>query len=102
MVARSRYRRYFQTLPADVQADVYARMRELVEEERAYCDEGNYAHMAQILTSIALGTFSPKPRDTWRRAWLMLVMAPSRAFSCRRMFLMRVELSDDTSVAVLM
>ena len=54
MVARSRYRRYFQTLPADVQQDVYARVRELVEEERAYCDEGSYAHMAQILTSIAL------------------------------------------------
>lgn len=54
MVARSRYRRYFPTLPADVQADVYARMRELVEEERAFCDEGNYAHMAQILASIAL------------------------------------------------
>ena len=54
MVARSRYRRYFQTLPADVQQDVYARVRKLVEEERAYCDEGNYAHMAQILTSIAL------------------------------------------------
>ena len=29
-------------------------MRELIGEERAYCDEGNYAHMAQILTSIAL------------------------------------------------
>jgi len=54
MVARSRYRRYFPTLPADVQQDVYARMRELIEEENAFCDEGNYAHMAQILTSIAL------------------------------------------------
>jgi len=32
-VARSRYRRYFQTLPADVQQDVYACVRELVEEE---------------------------------------------------------------------
>ena len=54
MVAQSRYRRYFPTLPADVQQDAYARVRELVEEERAYCDEGNYAHMTQILTSIAL------------------------------------------------
>lgn len=34
MAAQSRYRRYFPTLPADVRADVYARMRELVEEER--------------------------------------------------------------------
>lgn len=54
MVAQSRYRRYFPTLPADVQQDVYARMRELIEEENAFCDEGNYAHMAQILTSVAL------------------------------------------------
>lgn len=54
LVAASRYRRYFPTLPADVQDDVCSRIGELMEEERAYCDEGNYAHMAQILTSIAL------------------------------------------------
>ncbi len=30
------------------------RIRELIEEEKAYCDKGNYKHMAQILTSIAL------------------------------------------------
>ena len=54
MVAASRYQNYFPTLPKDVQRDVYARMRELLEEEKTYCDKGNYAHMAQILTSIAL------------------------------------------------
>lgn len=54
LVAESRYQRYFPTLPAEVQSDTFARMRELLEEERAYCDKGNYAHMAQILTSIAL------------------------------------------------
>ena len=54
MVAASRYQNYFPTLPKDVQRDVYARMRELLEEEKAYCDKGNYAHMAQFLTSIAL------------------------------------------------
>jgi len=54
MVAWSRYRHYFPTLPADVQQDVYARMRGLIEEENAFCDEGNYDHMAQILTSISL------------------------------------------------
>ena len=54
MVARSRYRRWFPTLPADVQADVYVRMGELLQEESHYCDKGNYDHMAQILTSIAL------------------------------------------------
>ena len=54
MVAASRYQNYFPTLPKDVQRDVYARMRELLEEEKTYCDKGSYAHMAQILTSIAL------------------------------------------------
>ena len=54
LVAVSRYQNWFPTLPKDVQRDVYARMRELLEEEKAYCDKGNYAHMAQILTSIAL------------------------------------------------
>lgn len=54
LVAISRYQRFFPTLPADVQADTFARMRELIKEESVYCDKGNYAHMAQILTSIAL------------------------------------------------
>ena len=54
MVAASRYQNYFPTLPKDVQRDVYARMWELLEEEKTYCDKGNYAHMAQILTSIAI------------------------------------------------
>ena len=54
MVAISRYQNYFPTLPKNVQRNVYARMRELLEEEKTYCDKGNYAHMAQILTSIAL------------------------------------------------
>lgn len=54
MVAISRYRNYFPTLPKDIRQEVYARMRELLEEEKQYCDKGNYEHMAQILTSIAL------------------------------------------------
>ncbi len=54
LVAASRYRNYFPTLPAGVRKDTYARMRELLEEEREYCDRGNYKHMAQILTSVAL------------------------------------------------
>ena len=54
LVAVSRYQKYFPNLPASIQLDVYARMNELLEEEKAYCDKGNYSHMAQILTSIAL------------------------------------------------
>ncbi len=54
LAAISRYQNYFPTLPAELKNDVYARMRELLEEEKEYCDKGNYKHMAQILTSIAL------------------------------------------------
>ena len=54
LVAVSRYQNYFPTLPGNIQHDVYARMSMLLTEEKAYCDRGNYKHMAQILTSIAL------------------------------------------------
>ena len=54
MVAVSRYQNYFPTLPRDIQKDVYERISELFEEEKQYCDKGNYKHMAQILTSIAI------------------------------------------------
>lgn len=54
LVAISRYQNYFPTLPAEIQSDTYARMRELLEEEKEYCDKGNHKHMAQLLTSIAL------------------------------------------------
>ena len=54
LVAVSRYQNYFPTLPAEIQRDIYARIKELLEEEKAYCDKGNVKHMAQILTSIAM------------------------------------------------
>ncbi|MCR5795057.1 MAG: L-2-amino-thiazoline-4-carboxylic acid hydrolase [Solobacterium sp.] len=54
MAAASRYQNYFPTLPKEIQDDTYRRMAELLEEEKAYCDKGNYKHMAQIITSIAL------------------------------------------------
>jgi hypothetical protein len=54
LVAVSRYQNYFPTLSKEIQNDTYMRMHELLEEEKEYCDKGNYKHMAQILTSIAL------------------------------------------------
>ena len=42
LVAISRYQNYFPSLPTKIREDVYARMRELIEEEKAYCDKGNY------------------------------------------------------------
>ena len=54
MVKISRYRKFFPTLGKDIQNDIYARMNELLEEEKKYCDKGNYKHISQILTSIAI------------------------------------------------
>ena len=47
MVTRSRYRRWFPTLPAEVQADVCARMEGLLREESEYRDECNFHLMSQ-------------------------------------------------------
>jgi len=54
LVEICRYQNYFPTLSQEMQKDVYIRIGELIEEEKEYCDKGNYKHMAQILTSIAL------------------------------------------------
>ncbi len=54
LVSVSRYQNYFPTLSKEIREDVYRRMEELLSQEREYCDKGNYKHMAQILTSIAL------------------------------------------------
>ena len=39
LVAVSRYQNTLPTLSKDVQTDVYARMAELIEEEKEYCDK---------------------------------------------------------------
>ena len=54
LVQISRYQNYFPALSTEIQNEIYARMRELIDEEKEYCDKGNYNHMAQILTSIAM------------------------------------------------
>ncbi len=54
LVSISRYQDYFPKLSAEIQEDIYKRIDELIKEEKAYCDKGNYNHMAQILTSIAI------------------------------------------------
>ena len=60
LVAISRYQKYFPTLPSEIQMDVFKRISELIEEEKQYCDKGNYSHMAQILTSIAMYEVLPQ------------------------------------------
>jgi len=48
MVKISRYRNFFPTLGKDIQNDIYARMNELLEEEKKYCDKDNYKHISQM------------------------------------------------------
>jgi len=60
LAAISRYQNYIPTLPPEIRQELYARMGELIEEEKAFCDKGNYKHMVQILTSIALYDVLPR------------------------------------------
>lgn len=53
-VAVSRYKKLFPTLPNDVRRDALSRMDVLPEDEKRWCNEGNYKHIAQILAAIAL------------------------------------------------
>lgn len=54
LVKVSRYQNYFPTLPTNIKTEICDRMNMLILEEKEYCDKGNYKHMAQILTSIAM------------------------------------------------
>lgn len=69
LVAISRYQNYFPTLGEATRQDIYQRIAELIEEERAYCDQGNYKHMAQILTSIALYEVLQRHGETEEEAY---------------------------------
>ena len=39
LVAISRYQNYFPSLPEEIREEVYARISELIEEEKEYCDK---------------------------------------------------------------
>ena len=54
LAAVSSYQNYIPTLSADVRKETYARMEELIADGKEYCYKGNYKHMAQIITSVAL------------------------------------------------
>lgn len=95
LVAISRYRNYFPTLPEDVRRDVYSRIEALILEEKRYCDQGNYSHMAQILTSIALyevlqargRTEAEAYRIVSEEMWKFLDPSPMQRLARRRFFL---------------
>ncbi len=69
MVKISRYQKFFPSLELSVQKDIYARIQELIGEENQYCDKGNYEHMSQILTSIAMYEILQKHGKTEEEAY---------------------------------
>ena len=42
LIGISRYRKYFPSLPDDIQQDICKRIDELIMEHSEYCDKGNY------------------------------------------------------------
>ncbi len=54
MIAASRYKQYIASLSEAEQQTLRDRLQVLVGENREYCDRGNYTHLSNILTTIAL------------------------------------------------
>ncbi len=95
LVKISRYQNFFPTLEEDIQKDIYKRMDELLEEEKEYCDKGNYEHIAQIVTSIAMYEVLQKHGKTEEEAykivseemWKFLDPSAMQKLSKKRFFL---------------
>ena len=54
MVMNGRYAVLYGKLSPEEQQDVLSKMAELIEEEKEYEDKGNYGHLCNILTTIAI------------------------------------------------
>ncbi len=54
MLMNSRYKVLFQKLADEEKTMVVGRMAELIEEECEYADRGNYGHLCNILSTVAL------------------------------------------------
>lgn len=54
MVKSSRFTEYWETLDKNFQKNVLVRIDDLVDREKKYCDKGNYKHLSNIFTALAL------------------------------------------------
>lgn len=54
MIKKSRHINYFNTLDTEIQNEVLKRIDELAQEEKEYCDKGNYGHMCNMLSLVAI------------------------------------------------
>jgi len=94
MVAASRYSAYVHTLPEELRRQLIFRMNELIQEEREFCDRGNYKHMSQIITALALYDvlmdkgFSEEEtaRIVTEEMWNALDAAPMKRLAEKRFF----------------
>ncbi len=54
MIKQSRHIDYFHTLDENMQREILERIDELVLEEAEYCDKGNYKHLCNMLSLLAI------------------------------------------------
>ncbi|MBQ6068235.1 MAG: L-2-amino-thiazoline-4-carboxylic acid hydrolase [Bacteroidales bacterium] len=54
MIRSGRYKSCFYGLKPEVRADVLRRMETLVAENHEWCDRGNYGHLCNILSTLAI------------------------------------------------
>jgi len=57
MAAASRYREYLPSLPESARESIYIRIDRLITENRIYCDKGNYGHLCNIFSAIAIYSY---------------------------------------------
>lgn len=74
MVLNSRYAVLYKKLSPEIQADLLKALEPLIAEESAlgYTDKGNYAHLSNILTTIALDDVLQKHGKTPDEAFEMI------------------------------
>lgn len=54
LIKKSLYYRLFKSLNQSLQEDILKRIHRLIQEEKIYCDRGNYQHLSDIFAAIAL------------------------------------------------
>lgn len=54
LIKNSRFKEYFPTLDEKMQNNVVDRINDLIEKESIYCDKGNFDHLSNLFTALAL------------------------------------------------
>jgi len=54
MILNSIYKSYYNTLSFDIQKQIIKKINTLINEENKYCDRGNYQHLCDIFSAIAV------------------------------------------------